>query len=265
MLRVGINGIRGRMGQIILDFVLDSGHLLGAAFEHGSCPDIGKDISILIPKIKPSITINTINENDFQNIDGIIDFTLPISSMEILDIAIKTNTPLVLGTTGFSDIEISKIEEASKHIPILFSPNMSVGVNLLFKLTEIVSKTLNSGFDVEIFEAHHRFKKDAPSGTAKKLVDIVKNSINELADTTATYDRTGRTNERADNEIGVSVMRGGDIVGEHTVYFAGMGERIELTHRATSRQTFARGAVIGLEYIVGKTPKLYSMFDVLGI
>ena len=265
MLRVGINGICGRMGQTILQIIMDSGHLLGAAFEHESSPEIGKDASILNSKNEPGITINPINEDDFQTLDGIIDFTSPAASMKILDIAKKTNTPLVLGTTGFSDDEIRKIEETSRHIPLLFSPNMSVGVNLLFKLTEIASYALKSGYDVEIFEAHHRFKKDAPSGTAKRLVDIIKNSIPKLGSAATIYDRSDRTEERADNEIGVSVMRGGDIVGEHTVYFAGMGERIELTHRASSRETFARGAVVGLEYVTAKEPGLYNMFDVLGI
>ena len=142
---------------------------------------------------------------------------------------------------------------------------MSLGVNLLFRLTEIAAKALQNEFDIEVFEAHHRLKKDAPSGTAKRLVDIIKSSVDELRSADEVHGRNGITGERKNDEIGVMAMRGGDIVGEHTVYFAGIGERIELTHRATRRDIFAAGAVRAIEFLIGKKPGVYTMFDVLGI
>ena len=172
---------------------------------------------------------------------------------------------MVIGTTGFSDNGTKQIEDASNEIPIVFSPNMSLGVNILFRLTEIATKILAKDFDIEIFEAHHRFKKDAPSGTAKKLLEIVKNSAADIDNPQEIYDRSKTTVMRADNEIGMMSLRGGDIVGDHTVFFAGKGERIELTHRATSRENFAKGAVLAMEFVSGIKPGLYSMFDVLGI
>lgn len=266
MSRIGICGISGRMGRVILRILLERGHTITAAFEAEASPFVGKDISILFHgKEDAGVAIAVMNENDLKNVDAVIDFSVPGATLSLIDLAKKGKIPVVIGTTGFSQDERKRIEEASKDLPVLLSPNMSVGVNLLFKLTEIASKALQEDYDVEVFEAHHRFKKDAPSGTAKKLLEIIKIAVPGLSDAHEISGREGIIGERGDREIGVMAMRGGDIVGEHTVYFIGMEERIELTHRAASRDTFARGAVRGMEFVIDKKPGLYTMFDVLGI
>jgi 4-hydroxy-tetrahydrodipicolinate reductase len=266
MSRVGICGISGRMGRAISRILLERGHTITAAFEAQSSPFIGKDISVLLQnRGDTGITIAVMNESDLKNVDVMIDFSVPEATLSLLDLLKKRRIPIVIGTTGFSQDGVKRIEEASKDLPVLLSPNMSVGVNLLFKLTEIASKAFKGEYDIEVFEAHHRFKKDAPSGTAKKLVEIIKNAVPGLSNAQEISGREGMVGERGDKEIGVMAMRGGDIVGEHTVYFIGMEERIELTHRAASRDTFARGAVRVMEYLIDKKPGLYNMFDVLGI
>jgi len=265
MISVGINGISGRMGKTILKILLEKQYKLGAAFEAMNNPNINKDAASLIYHDNLGINITTTNEDDILKVDGIIDFSSPESSLALVEIAKRLKKPLVIGTTGFNHEEKKIIDDASRAIPLLFSPNMSVGVNILFKLTEIASKILGNDFDIEIFEAHHKFKKDAPSGTAKKLLDIIKDNLCEVKDPSEVYDRSETTQERKNNELGVMSLRGGDIVGEHTVYLIGMGERIELTHRASNREIFARGAVLGLEYLVGRKPGLYNMYNVLGI
>ena len=211
------------------------------------------------------VSVSEINSNDVKNGFGIIDFSAPSATMKLIDESIKNKRALVIGTTGFSKDQIARIEEASKEIPILFSPNMALGVNLLFKLTEIAAKALDKDdYDVEIFEAHHKKKKDSPSGTAKRLIEAVR-EMQGLQDAKEVHGREGLIGERSDNEIGVMAMRGGDIVGEHTVFFTAMGERIELTHRATNRDIFARGAVTAMEFLADKKNGLYSTFDLLGL
>jgi len=264
-MNLGICGISGRMGNAIFKVANDRGHQLVAAFDSNSSPLYGKEVTTILANSNSSAVVNEINSSDIKKTDGIIDFSSVEATLALLNSLKENNRPLVIGTTGFSDEEKKKIEEASKIMPIVFSPNMSVGVNLLFKLTAIASSVLNEDFDVELFEAHHRFKKDAPSGTAKKLLEVIKENSNHLTTAEEKNGRSGFTGERTDDEIGVMVMRGGDTVGDHTVFFSGMGERIELTHRATSRETFARGAVLALEFLQDKKTGLYSMFDVLGL
>lgn len=263
-MKIAICGIDGRMGVAILKTILDRKHDLCGAFTHKGSPFTGKPAGFLIGSDKVASTIEPISGNAVEKCDVIIDFSAPAATMELLDLAESYQKPLVIGTTAFTDEQKNRIEEASKNIPLILSPNMSLGVNLLFKLTELASKALNSDYDVEVFEAHHRFKKDAPSGTAKRLVEIIHNNFPGLNDAVEYYGREGITGERTTREIGVHAMRGGDIVGEHTVYFAAMGERIELTHRASSRDTLARGAVLAAEFLVTRKPGSYSMFDVLG-
>jgi 4-hydroxy-tetrahydrodipicolinate reductase len=265
MLKIGINGIGGRMGKAILSVLLEKGHLLGAAFENDTYPDMGKDAGSLIAKASLNVKINQINKHDMKSVDGIIDFTSPKATLELLEIAKEIKMPIVIGTTGFTDDEKKKIQEAAEVTPVLFSPNMSLGINLLFKLTDMATKVLANDFDIEVFEAHHKLKVDAPSGTAKKLLEVIKSAIPALNNSPLVYDRSTKTEKRTDKEIGVQVMRGGDIVGEHTIYFAGIGERLELTHRASSRDTFARGAVVAMEFLATRKPGLYDMNDVLGL
>ncbi len=265
MLKIGVNGIGGKMGKAVLNVLLEKGHSLNAAFETDSYPDIGRDAGSLAIKGNHNVKINTINKNDLKSVDGIIDFSSPKATLKLLDIIKEIKKPIVIGTTGFTDQEKKKIQDASDYAPVLFSPNMSLGINLLFKLTETTAKVLGNNFDIEVFEAHHRLKVDAPSGTAKKLLDIIRTAVSSLNKAPLIYDRSIKNEKRTDKEIGIQVMRGGDIVGEHTVYFAGIGERLELTHRASSRETFARGAVAALEFLVSRDAGLYDMNDVLGL
>jgi 4-hydroxy-tetrahydrodipicolinate reductase len=263
--RVGINGIAGRMGRALLRILLERGHEVGAGFEAPSSSHLGASLADLHAGADSGVSVRVINEDDLKTVEGLIDFSVPESTLALIDIIPPNRLPVVIGTTGFTPEQLEKIETAAGAVPILFSPNMSVGVNLLFRLTDIASRALLGEYDVEVFEAHHRFKKDAPSGTARKIVEIVKNAVPALNGAAEIYGRQGIVGERADAEIGVMAMRGGDIVGEHTVFFIGREERIELTHRAASRDTFARGAVRAIEYMQGKQPGLYTMFDVLGL
>ncbi len=261
----GICGICGRMGLAVMRSLIARGHSLGVAFDHETAPNFGKSAGVLVNDPSIGVIIEAINPESMNRADVIIDFSSPSATLKLLHLAVENKKPLVIGTTGFSDEQISAIHTASRSIPILFSPNMSVGVNILFKLTEMAARAIGTGFDVEILEAHHRMKKDAPSGTAKKLIDIIKSSMPLLVSAEEKHGRSGITGERRPNELGVMAMRGGDIVGEHTVFFVGNGERIELTHRATNRDVLAGGAAIGMEFLSGKGPGLYSMYDVLGL
>ena len=265
MLKIGICGIGGKMGKAVLGVLLERGHSLKAAFERDSYMYIGSDAGEVAQKGNLHVTINPINKKDLRSLDGVIDFSNPEATLRLIEALKEVKKPVVIGTTGLADKDKEKILDASKIIPVVFSPNMSLGVNLLFKLTEIASKILGNDFDIEVFEAHHKLKLDAPSGTAKKLLDTIKRSVPKLNDAPLIYDRSQKNEKRSNKEIGVQVLRGGDIVGEHTVFFAGAGERIELTHRATSREIFARGAVIAMEFLANRDPGLYDMNDVLGL
>ena len=262
-MRIAICGITGRMGKAILTVAVERGHTLSQALDAEQCPMLGQDAGGLISK-KLDVTIESLNKAKL-NADVVIDFSAPVATEVLLQKAVEQKIPVVIGTTGFSDTQKEKIQQAAQTIPIVFSPNMSVGVNLLFKLTQLAASVLQDGYDVEIFEAHHRLKKDSPSGTAKKLIDVVMETRKDLHNAKLMHGREGIIGQRTDNEIGVMVMRGGDIVGEHTVYFIANGERVELTHHATNRENFARGAVRAAEFLADKKKGLYSMFDVLGL
>jgi 4-hydroxy-tetrahydrodipicolinate reductase len=195
----------------------------------------------------------------------IIDFTSPQATLALLDAVDGKAARLVIGTTGFSAAATERIKSAARSIPIVISPNMSLGVNLLFGLTELVAKKLGTTFDIEIVEVHHRFKKDAPSGTAKRLGEIAAAALGVGYDEAVRNGRSGMTGERTGKEIGMHAVRGGDIVGDHTVLFAGMGERLELRHVAHNRAPLARGAVAAALWLANRKPGLYSMRDVLGL
>lgn len=251
------------MGRAILELLLSKGHTLGAAFETDGYPALGTDAGSLINRGSLGVAIKAMNSDDIRRVDCIIDFSNTKATLKLIYLLKEAKKPVVIGTTGFTDDEKKKIKEAAKDIPVLMSPNMSLGINLLFKLTETAARVLGKDFDIEVFEAHHKQKIDAPSGTAKKLLDIIKDTVSHLNDAPLVYDRSVKNEKRSNKEIGVQVLRGGDIVGEHTVYFVGMGERIELTHRATSREILARGAVSAFEFLASKKPGLYDMNDVL--
>jgi 4-hydroxy-tetrahydrodipicolinate reductase len=197
--------------------------------------------------------------------DVVVNFTSPEATLEHLEIVRKNKKSMVIGTTGLSNEQISIIQNASRDIPIVLSPNMSIGVNLLFKILRDVARVLGDDYDIEIFEAHHRMKKDAPSGTAVKMAKVIAEALGRNFDEVAVYARKGIIGERTKKEIGIQTVRAGDIVGEHTVLFGGLGERIEITHKASSRDTFARGALKAALWLYGKSAGLYDMGDVLGI
>lgn len=264
-MKIGICGAGGRMAAAVLNIMVEKGHVPAAAFDAPDSPFISKSTADIVKSGNEHCTISTINSDDIKKTGGIIDFSSPSATFELVKIMSPMGIPLVIGTTGFTETEIEKLKIASAEMPILFSPNMSLAVNLLFKLTEMASLSLNMDYDVEIFEAHHKFKKDAPSGTARKLVELVKENMPGLANAKEVHGREGIVGERGPCEIGVHAMRGGNIVGEHTVFFTSADERIELTHRAATRDTFARGAVTAMEFMKSKPAGFYNMFDVLGL
>jgi len=263
-MKMGICGIGGRMGEAILRIMMDSSHELTAAFDSEISPLFNKNARAVVDSDGADCTIGKIDKDALEKTDVIIDFSAPVAAMELLERASQSKTAVVIGTTGLTAEQISRLEGYSESIPVLFSPNMSLGVNLLFKLTEIASKALDTDYDPEIIEAHHRYKKDSPSGTAVKLIELVRDNLKGLDNPHILHGREGIVGERTGNEIGVHAVRGGSIIGDHTVSFIGLNDRIELTHKAQSRDVFAGGAVKAAEFLAGKKPGLYNMYDVLG-
>ncbi|MDR3113080.1 MAG: 4-hydroxy-tetrahydrodipicolinate reductase [Endomicrobium sp.] len=256
-MKIAVCGAAGRMGQAIIGVAkVDGGVEIGGAFEYAGNPVVGQTIC--------GIVIDSVRNLDAEisKSDVLIDFTSPESALSNLETASKRKIPAVIGTTGFTLEQKEKIAQISKIIPVVLSPNMSVGVNLLFKLVEEAAKAMPD-YDIEIVELHHNKKKDAPSGTAAKLAECAALARGKNIGEAAVYARHGVIGERKKDEIGVMSVRAGDIVGDHTVYFAGPGETIELTHRAHSRDTFAAGAVRAAKWLYGKSAGLYSMKDVL--
>ncbi|OCC16231.1 Dihydrodipicolinate reductase [Dissulfuribacter thermophilus] len=267
MIKAIVAGAAGRMGGRIINIINDTeGIELGAAFEHPESQDVGKDAGVVAGIGEIGVRIEDSLEKVIEKGDVIIDFTFHEASLNHVKIAAHNKKPMVLGTTGFSKEELDEIHGLAKeNFPLVQAYNMSTGINLLYKLVELTAKVLGEGYDIEIIEAHHRMKKDAPSGTAIKLLDVASKAMGWDTEECARFCREGIIGERPSKQIGVQTIRGGDIVGEHTVLFAGIGERIELTHRASSRDTFAKGAVRAAMWIVGKEPGIYDMHDVLGL
>lgn len=258
MVKVIVCGACGRMGRRIIDILSqDEETELVGAIEAKAHKALGTEV---IPKVK--VTDNL--EKIIDRAGVVIDFTNPQVSLENLEIASKFNKAMVIGTTGHTEQEKKLVIEKAKTIPFLMAPNMSLGVNLLFKLVDSVARSLKS-YDVEIIEAHHNRKKDAPSGTAAKLGETIAQALNLNLKEAGVYGRKGMVGPRKPQEIGMHAVRAGDIVGEHTIIFAGMGERLELTHRAHSRDCFARGAVEAAKWIIRQPPGFYDMQDFLGL
>ncbi|MEW6109855.1 MAG: 4-hydroxy-tetrahydrodipicolinate reductase [Nitrospirota bacterium] len=266
MIRIGVAGAAGKMGSRITALSKEyEGIKLAGAFEKKGHKDTGSDIGILSgigeSGIKLSDSINEI----IDNVDVIIDFTSAESTKENLKAASDKGKAMVIGTTGFSKDDIKAIEPLTRKIPCVMASNMSLGVNLLLKVLHDVARTLGEDYDIEIVEAHHRLKKDAPSGTALKMAQVLADAANRNLDEVAVYARKGLIGQRTKKEIGIQTVRAGDIVGEHTVIFGGLGERIEIIHKASSRDTFARGALKAAIWLSGKPAGLYDMQDVLGL
>ena len=248
------------MGRTLIDGVVASQDLaLVAALDIAGSPLIGQ------PAVAGSSVLVTDGLDAIADADVLIDFTRPAGSLLHLAKCVDLGRAIVIGTTGFSDAEKAAIEAAGQRIPIVFSPNMSVGVNVALRLLQVAARALHEDYDIEIVEMHHRHKIDAPSGTALRMGEVIAEAIGQSLDDSAVYARVGVTGERKKATIGFATVRGGDVVGEHTVYFAGAGERIEITHRATSRNTFAGGALRSARFLIGRPPGLYRMNDVLGL
>lgn len=264
-LKVIVVGATGKMGQTIAHQVHGDPSLeLFAAIDLDSTGRIGKDVGELIG-LNTGIKISSDFESSLEVADAVIDFTRPEASLKFIELCARNNVAYVLGTTGFSDQEKILITELSTKIPICFSPNMSIGVNVLISLTEKATKILQHDYDIEIIESHHKYKVDAPSGTSLRLGESVAKVSGRNLSKDGVFQRNGNNLKRKENEIGFSTIRGGDIVGEHTVMFAGEGERVELTHKASSRSTFSKGAITAVKFLRDKKTGLFDMFDVLGL
>ncbi len=266
MIRTIVSGANGKMGRRICALMeQDSDLKLVGAIESKDSEEIGNDIGIVCGIGKKDIEIRHELEHIIDDGEVIIEFSNPQATLSHMRVAAEKEKAMVIGTTGLTDEQINDIKKMSVRIPIVLAPNMSLGVNILFKLVEDVAKLLGEDYDIEIVEMHHRFKKDAPSGTALKLAEHAAKGINEELSEVAVYGREGLIGERKKKEIGVMSLRGGDVVGDHTVLFAGLGERLELTHKATSRDTFALGALRAAKWVIDKVPGFYNMQDVLGV
>jgi 4-hydroxy-tetrahydrodipicolinate reductase len=264
MIKIAIPGAAGRMGQeLVKASYAAAGIETGAATEHPDSKAMGRDSGELAGIDPNGVSIAETAGPEY--FDVLIDFTRPQPAMNHLDYCILHNKAMVIGTTGFSAEEKQRITDAAKSIPVVFAPNMSVGVNLCFKLLATAAKVLGDSVDIEIIEAHHRHKVDAPSGTALGMGEVIAEALDRNLDDCAVYGREGHTGERERATIGFSTIRAGDIVGEHTVMFASEGERIEITHKASSRATFANGAVRAAKWLAVQPAGLYTMDDVLGL
>jgi len=264
-MKIAIAGSAGRMGRTLIEAVFASADLkLSAALDISSSPQLGKDAGEGVGSAC-GVLVSADYAAGIAASDCLIDFTRPEGSLLHLDACVKAGTSMVIGTTGFGAEDRQRIVAAAQRIPIVFAPNMAIGVNAVFKLAEVAAKILGDAYDVEIIEAHHRHKVDAPSGTALKLGEVVAAALGRDLKTCAVHGREGDTGERDAKSIGFHAIRGGDIVGEHTVMFAGSGERVEITVRSQSRMTYAVGALRAARFLEGRKAGLYDMQDVLGL
>ena len=251
--RVAIAGASGRMGLALLEAAAATeGVTLGAAVDITAATWGG-------------VSIGTDVASALRNSDVLVDFTRPEGTLVHLRECLSAQCGIVIGTTGFTPAQLAEIHAAAKRVAIVIAPNMSVGINVALKLVELAARTLGDDYDVEVFEMHHRKKVDAPSGTALKLGEVAGAARGATLDKDGVFERYGATGERKAGTIGFSVARGGDVVGDHTVFFAGPGERIEITHRSSSRANYAQGAMRAAKFVAGRKPGLYDMQDVLGL
>ncbi len=266
MTKVVIAGAAGRMGKRIAYMVQQHANLeIAAGFEMPGHADVGKDIGEVGGLGLVGVNITDDTAAALSQADVLIDFTFHEATMGFARLAAEQKKAMVIGTTGLSQDNLAELKSLSVDFSCVQAPNMAVGVNVLFKVAAKVAAILGNDYDIEIIEAHHRMKKDAPSGTALKLGEMVAEAVGRNLDDVGVFARHGIIGERTDKEIGIQTIRAGDIVGEHTVYFAGAGERLELTHRAHSRDNFARGAALAADWVVNQPNGLYNMFDVLGL
>ncbi|EPJ49155.1 MAG: dihydrodipicolinate reductase [Osedax symbiont Rs2] len=266
MIRIAVIGAAGRMGKVLIEAVqMHPQLILGAAVVSAKSSLIGVDAGELASVGKLGINCASSLEQVVDDFDLLIDFTTPQLTMENLQVCVAHNKAIVIGTTGLDESQKAALHASSEHIPVVFASNMSVGMNLCFKVLDTIARTLGDDYDVEIIETHHRHKVDAPSGTAISLGEVVANALDRNLKEHAVYGREGIIGPRTQREIGFETIRAGDVVGDHTVLFANEGERIELTHKASSRMTFAKGATRAASWLGNNKKGLYDMQDVLGL
>lgn len=267
MLRTVITGVSGRMGSTLLRLARSAPDMaiVGATARAGSHV-VGQDAGVAARLSEPLglAVVDDLGRAIEAGAQVVIDFTSAESSVAHARVCASRGVPMVIGSTGFSPQSREEVAVAARSIPVVLAPNTSVGVNVVIQMAAELARVLGDGFDVEVLETHHRMKKDAPSGTALKLAEVLAGALGRTSDDLI-FSRKGWVGARASNEIGVQALRGGDVVGEHTVFFFGDGERIELTHRATNRDQFAKGALRAAHWVVAQPPGLYDMADVLGL
>ena len=264
-LKIAIAGASGRMGQMLVQAVLaDDGLQLSGALDVAGSAQLGQDAAAALGRSSGTAIVSDVRQG-LQGAQVLIDFTRPEGTMAHLALCRELGVNLVIGTTGFSEAQKQLITDAAGDIAIVMAPNMSVGVNVTLRLLQMAAQALSTGYDIEIIEAHHRHKVDAPSGTALKMGEVIAQALGRDLKDCAVYERYGHTGERDPSTIGFSTIRGGDIVGDHTVLFAGTGERIEVTHKSSSRATYAQGSLRAARFLAGRRSGLYDMFDVLGL
>ena len=264
MLRVAISGVSGRMGNVLVHALAEAEDMsLGAAFENSKNGSVGCDAGEVAGVGKIGVIVSDSPLEKLDDFDVVIDFSVPEATMSLVEICQDHCKAMVIGTTGFNDGQLAALREYSKDIPIFVSPNMSLGVNILFKLVSEAAAAFGDDVDYEIMEAHHSRKIDAPSGTAARLGEILANNLSRDVKSFGVYGRQGNVGERHKKEIGFSSIRGGDIVGDHTVFFVGEGERIEITHRAQSRSNFAQGALRATRFLSNQENGFFDMEHLL--
>ena len=264
-LRIAVAGASGRMGRMLVEAITNAPDAtLAGALDRAGSPSIGQDAGAFAGQ-----PTGVIIQSDFaaalKDADVLIDFTRPEGTLEHLAYCAANNVQLVIGTTGFDEAGKAAIRAAGEKVGIVFAPNMSVGVNVTLKLLEMAARSFSEGYDIEIVEAHHRHKVDAPSGTALKMGEVIADALGRDLKECAVYGREGVTGERDPSTIGFATVRGGDIVGDHTVLFAGTGERIEISHKSSSRVSYAQGSLRAARFLADKPTGLYDMQDVLGL
>jgi 4-hydroxy-tetrahydrodipicolinate reductase len=264
-LRIAVAGASGRMGHMLIEAVLaaDDCKLTGALDVPGS-PAVGQDATAFLGR-SSGVTITSDLRSGLANADVLIDFTRPEGTMAHLAACEALGVKAVIGTTGFSETQRTQIADHAQRVAVVMAPNMSVGVNVVLKLLDMAARTLSQGYDIEIVEAHHRHKVDAPSGTALKMGEVVAAALGRELKDCAIYGREGVTGERDPSTIGFATVRGGDVVGDHTVMFLGTGERIEITHKSASRSTYAQGSLRAARFLAGHGTGLFGMEQVLGL
>ncbi|MFZ6646354.1 4-hydroxy-tetrahydrodipicolinate reductase [Undibacterium sp. TJN25] len=264
-LKIAVAGASGRMGKMLVEAIANADDtVLAGALDIAGSPHLGSDAAAFLGT-PAGVPIVSDLAQGLADADFLIDFTRPEGTLQHLAYCAEHGIKMIIGTTGFDDEGKAAIAAAAQKTAIMFAPNMSVGVNVTLKLLEMAAKSFSHGYDIEIIEAHHRHKVDAPSGTALKMGEVIADAVGRDLNDVAVYAREGVTGERDPSSIGFATIRGGDIVGDHTVLFAGIGERVEITHKSSSRVTYAHGSLRAARFLAGKQTGLYDMFDVLNL